>query len=310
MGWTQRSQRFPYFGMSSWRHHSAPGRPSYLLLLEVQELHRAHLSVGLPAGSSFSPPAAPAAIGLVGEAADPILAGGSGAYRLRGGFNHHDLLAGPEERGGRKVEAEKRDRAAPPCWHPDCCPRARSVVSLHPVLAEITALQKNKYFFFKRGKKKKKSSRKIKCGAGGCRQSHELSPRHCQTGVPRPLGNCCAFWLSPCLTETLQAANFSQNQEFQNVLLGKDRSGKVAEFRCGRKPSTWSLRCAFRPENLDDLHRAPAEHLNSGTQHPPSLLQPLAAAFVSLELRFPQIRALGRHTTFLHPGLLSLSTVP
>lgn len=137
---------FPYFGMSSWRHHSAPGRPSYLLLLEVQELHRAHLSVGFPAGGSFSPPTAPAAIGLVGEAADPVLAGGSGAYRLRGGFNHHDLLAGPEERGGRKVEAEKRNRATPRCWHPNFCPCAHSVVRLHPVLAEVSALQKKKFF--------------------------------------------------------------------------------------------------------------------------------------------------------------------
>lgn len=135
-------------------------------------------------------------------------------------------------------------------------------------------------------------------------------PKALPARVPHLLGNRCAFWLSPCLTETLQAANFSQNHEFQNVLLGEGRSGKVAEFRCGRKPSTWSLRCAIRPENLDNLHRAPVEHLSSGTQHPPSLLQPLAAAFVSLELRFPQIQALRRHTTFLHPGLLSLSTVP
>lgn len=122
---------FPYCGTSSWRHHSTPGHPSYLLLLEVQELHRAHLSVGLPAGGSFSPPAAPAAIGLVGEAADPVLAGGSGAYRLRGGFNHHDLLAGPEERGGRKVEAEKRGRA--PRRHPhfqtQCLLRGRATPS-------------------------------------------------------------------------------------------------------------------------------------------------------------------------------------
>ena len=88
------------------------GRPSYLLLLEVQELHGAHLAVGLPARSSFAPAApsaaacaTPAAIGLVAEAADPVLAGGSGPYRLRGRFNHHDLLAGPEEE--ERTEAEE-----------------------------------------------------------------------------------------------------------------------------------------------------------------------------------------------------------
>lgn len=88
------------------------GRPSYLLLLEVQELHGAHLAVGLPAGGSFAPPgpsAAPAAIGLVAEAADPVLAGRSGAYRLRGRFNHHDLLAGP---------GEERAELAIPAWRP------------------------------------------------------------------------------------------------------------------------------------------------------------------------------------------------
>lgn len=68
----------------------------------MQELHGAHLAVGLPARGSFSPctrcsAAGAAAIGLVAEAADPVLAGRSGPYRLRGRFNHHDLLAGPEE---------------------------------------------------------------------------------------------------------------------------------------------------------------------------------------------------------------------
>lgn len=86
---------------------------SYLLLLEVQELHWAQLPVAVPAGSPLpAPAAAPAPIGLVAEAADPVLAGGSGADRLRGGFHHHDVLEGPEERG----EGEKTAR--PPHQHP------------------------------------------------------------------------------------------------------------------------------------------------------------------------------------------------
>lgn len=77
----------------------------YLLLLEVQELHGAHLSVGLGSSSSVSAaapgasPAAAATIGLVAEAAHPVLRRRRRADRLRGRFNHHDSLAGPEERG-------------------------------------------------------------------------------------------------------------------------------------------------------------------------------------------------------------------
>lgn len=74
--------------------------PSYLLLLEVQELHWAQLPIAVPAGSPFPAPAAAAApVGLIAEAADPVLAGWSGADRLRGGFHHHDVLEGPEDRG-------------------------------------------------------------------------------------------------------------------------------------------------------------------------------------------------------------------
>lgn len=121
----------------AWRKAGGSGASllSYLLLLEVQELHGAHLAVGLAARGSFAPAApsaaaacaAPAAIGLVAEAADPVLAGGSGPYRLRGRFNHHDLLAGPEGEEER-AEAEKKTKESEiPGWHPHLrLPRAPS----------------------------------------------------------------------------------------------------------------------------------------------------------------------------------------
>lgn len=219
------------------------GRPSYLLLLEVQELHGAHLAVGLPAGGSFArpgPSAAPAAIGLVAEAADPILAGRSRAYRLRGRFNHHDLLAGP---------GEERAELAIPAWRSGRSTQGWDVKP-RPVLAAFSLLQKINVW-----RCELPWTRCQPCAATGrskCNPSLRKTPR---------------LQLSPSLTRDIkpqELKHFSQNCEifhFEKLEMAK------LKLQWGCAPNARSLRHIFHHENLNKVDTFPQRLQLPAKQH-------------------------------------------